>query len=105
MSKSKEQINRYFDYAESLDPSVHKRIRLCGSYSLKRDTKKALEQMKIDSQLDYFGYGFIPNFIDDPMFDNIREHPNFKKLLSEMEDKFWENHERVKANLKEKGLL
>ncbi len=39
------------------------------------------------------------------MIDNIKDLPEFKKILSDLEAKFWINHERLKASLKEKDLL
>jgi hypothetical protein len=41
----------------------------------------------------------------DPLYDNIRDLPEFQEILTEMETKFWENNERIKASLVENDLL
>ena len=61
--------------------------------------------MKKYSEQKGFPYFRIRLFKDDPIFDNIRNLPEFKILLNEIETKFWENHEQTKANLESKGLL
>jgi hypothetical protein len=41
----------------------------------------------------------------DPLMDTVRDLPEFKKILSELESKFWKNHEQIKESLENKGLL
>ena len=52
-----------------------------------------------------FNYSVIRNLKYDPLYDDIRNQPEFQPILTEMETKFWASHERIKANLEEKGLL
>jgi len=34
--------------------------------------------------------------------DNIKNLPEFKKIWKVIEDKFWDNHKRIKVSLEEK---
>lgn len=74
-------------------------------YSLKGEKELALEQMRLFAQQENFAFWIIRFFKDDPIYDNIRELPEFKKILAEMETKFWKDHDRIKATLEEKRLL
>ena len=42
---------------------------------------------------------------DDPEFDGIKNLPEFKKLMRNIENKFWDNHKKLRLLLEEKGLL
>ena len=41
----------------------------------------------------------------DPLIDNIKDLPEFQKILNYLENKFWNNHKQIKASLEEKELL
>ncbi len=57
-----------------------------------------------DMAISYFFRMLI--FIDiDPLFDNIQDQPEFRKMLDDIETRFWEYHHEMKASLEEKGLL
>jgi len=45
---------------------------------------------------------FVP---DDPLIDNIKNLPEFKKTFIKIETHFWENHEQIKKSLIKEGLL
>lgn len=102
--KSGEYINLYFEFAESQDGNA-RHFHLCGAYSLKRDKKNAIEQMEKYSRLKDYNYFQIRLFKDDPIFDYIRNMPQYDQLLSEIETKFWKKYEQTRSNLEEKRLL
>ena len=93
------QANRVFinSYVNSLEM-----IRF---YSLENNKQKALEQLNIFNQQKYHFIYSIRMLKDDPVFENISNFPEFKKTVSELETKFWANHNKIKANLKDKRLL
>jgi molybdopterin converting factor small subunit len=41
----------------------------------------------------------------DPLLDNLRNEPEFQKIVSELEAKYQAEHERVKKWLEEQGML
>jgi len=43
--------------------------------------------------------------MDDPLFENVDDLPEFQKILREIEVKFWKYHKKIKDSLKKKGLL
>lgn len=104
VKKSEEYFNKNMDVIETLKTFQKYRL-MAAVYSYRGDTTNAIEQMKILSQHDNYPYWVIRTLKHDPMYDNIRELAEFQKILSEMEIKFWKNHDRIKASLKDKGLL
>ena len=43
--------------------------------------------------------------MDDPLFDPMKDIPEFQKILREINVKFWNRHKEIKDSLKQKGLL
>lgn len=102
--ESEKYFNDFLDYAEN-DQSIYKHLSLAVYYSHEGDTKKAIDQMELFSQQEKYPYLYVL-FIDmDPLFDNIKDLPEFKKILNDIEINFWDGHNQIKASLEEKGLL
>ncbi|MEN8117892.1 MAG: helix-turn-helix domain-containing protein [Bacteroidota bacterium] len=101
--KAEEHINKYYEFAQTL-VIKRKSYRLLGYYSFKGDTAKAIEQMNIISQYSYLYY-HICLFEDAPLYDNVRNLPEFQKMVQELKTNFNQTHERIKASLEEKELL
>ena len=102
--ESEKYFNDFLDYAEN-DKSIYKHLSLAVYYSYKGDTKKAIKQIKLFSQQDNYYYWIIIFLEMDPLIDNIKDLPEFKKILSDIEIKFWNSHKQIKASLEEKELL
>ena len=47
---------------------------------------------------------FICDLKNDPMFDNVRQEPEFQKITRQLEKKYLEQHERIKKLLIQHGL-
>ena len=103
--EAEKYFNVFFDYDKNQRNPVRKFHGWAEYYAFKGDTKNSLKQMKLFSQLDNYPYSYISSWKTDPMLENIRNLPEYKELLIIIETKFRENHERIKANLTEKGLL
>jgi molybdopterin converting factor small subunit len=42
---------------------------------------------------------------DDPLFESIRDEPEFQQIVRDVEAKYQAEHERVKKWLEEQGML
>ena len=103
--ESKRYFREYLEFAEN-DPSIYKHLSLAAYYSYINDTEKAIKHMELFSQQEKYPYWYILFLgMDDPLFENVSELPEFQKILREIDDKFWRYHEQIKDSLKEKGLL
>ncbi|MDX8339117.1 helix-turn-helix domain-containing protein [Draconibacterium sp. IB214405] len=104
----KELSEKYFDqyrlYAEN-DPSIYSNISLAFYYSYQGDTDKAIEYLEAFSLEDNFTYWTILFTPIEPLTDNLREHPQYKKVFHEIENKFDAYHKRIEKSLQGKGLL
>lgn len=97
-------FKEYLEYAEN-DASIYKPMSLAVYYAHRGDTKKAIEHLKLFSQEDNYHYWTILFLEMDPLIDNIKDLPEFKEILKDIEDKFWSTHKRIRASLEEKKLI
>jgi len=85
--------------------SNYKYCFLTAYYSWQNDTTNAFKNMREFAASDGYAFWSVHNMKLGPLYDNIRNLPEFKEILAEMETNFWKNHDRIKASLEEKGLL
>ncbi|WP_258105700.1 helix-turn-helix domain-containing protein [Marinoscillum sp. MHG1-6] len=74
-------------------------------YAAMGETEKALKCLETYASQDYLHYVTIRFMKDSPIFDELREHSEFQRLLKQIETKFWETHDEIEKSLLEKGLL
>lgn len=94
----------YLDFAEK-DQSIYKNLSFSMYYAWKGDTEKALDYMELFSQEDNYQYWIVLFLEIDPLVDNLKELPRFKKLMHNMEVQFWEYHYQTKEYLEQEGLI
>ena len=93
----------YSKYCEE-DQSPYKSINLVWKYSYEGKVEEAIEQFRIFSEVENYPYWFIL-IEDDPMIKLLKKHPDFKVIIQNIKDRFWENHNRLSATLKNKRLI
>jgi TolB-like protein/AraC-like DNA-binding protein/Tfp pilus assembly protein PilF len=103
----KEEAKKYFnifkEYAFN-DKSIYKNLYWMAYYAWMGDQQQAMDHMKLFSKEENVQY-WILFLASDPVFDRMRNLPEFKRTMSAIEKKFWGNHEKIRATLEEKGLL
>ena len=104
VEESEKYFENFKEYAEN-DKSIYKHLSLAVYYSYKGDTEKAIEEMELFSEQDNYFYWIIIFTEMDPLIDNIKDLPEFKKIFNDIESKFWNYHKRIKSSLEEKELL
>ena len=98
-----ENLMRGFrEFAEN-SQTMYKHLHLTMYYAATNDTAKALEHMKLFSQEHNFHYAVLW-IDDDPLMDLIKNHPDFKTALKEIERKFWETHKEIELGLRTEAL-
>ena len=79
---------------------------LAGVYAYRGDKIKAYENLRIFNQRTGRYFLWIVRYIKlDPLFNGIRNEPEFQKITKEMDAKYKAEHERVGKWLKEQKLL
>jgi hypothetical protein len=82
---------------------MYRHLHMTMYYAALNDKQKALEHMKLFSQEDNFHYAVLW-IADDPVMDPIKDHPDFKNALKEIERKFWKAHEEIEKELHKEPL-
>jgi len=104
IEESEKYFNDFKDYTEN-DISINRHLNLAMLYSYRGDTKRAIEQLELFSKQNNYDYWVTVFLKMDPLIDNIKDLPEFQKILNYLENKFWNNHKQIKASLEEKELL
>jgi TolB-like protein/AraC-like DNA-binding protein len=97
-------IEDYWQYLET-DQTVYKNLALTFYYCHTNESEKALEHLRLFAREDNIQYWFILFMGEMPGKTKTEELPEFKKLMAEIERKFWANHEKLKTRLVEEGVL
>ena len=75
-------------------------------YALRNDPENAIAHIrKFLLSINNYQYFRIRAIKDKRIFENFLDMPEYNELIKEIEDKFWQDHERIKKTLEEKGLL
>ena len=78
---------------------------LAGVYAFRGDKAKAYENLRIFNQRKTEYLWMVSLIEDDPLFESIRNEPEFQQIIRDVEAKFQAEHERVKKWLEEQGML
>lgn len=106
MGKKKEAeayIKRYLEFAEA-DKTLYKNLHLAFYYAWKNDLEKTLEHLELFSKEDNYQL-WVVLIETDPVVDKFKDNQRFRKVVNTINTKFWENHKKIKKELKEEGLI
>lgn len=78
---------------------------LAGIYAFRGDKEKAYENLRIFNQRKTMPFWMFDLIKKDPLFNNIRNEPEFKHIKIDIETKYRSEHERAKKWLEEQKLL
>ncbi|MCY1722898.1 helix-turn-helix domain-containing protein [Prolixibacteraceae bacterium Z1-6] len=101
---SEKYLEKFKSDAENMQ-SIYKHYNLAVYYSYKGDAEKAIEHLELFSEEENFHYWTILFTPIDPLVENMKAHPNYKRIFSKLLNKFNRYHKRVEVSLNEKGLL
>ena len=89
----KEESEKYFtsykEYAEN-NQSIYRHMNLAAYYSYLGETDKAIEHLELFSEEDNYFYWILVFPDIDPMIDNIRGLPEYKRIMKKIDKKFWD---------------
>ncbi|WP_346854492.1 helix-turn-helix domain-containing protein [uncultured Draconibacterium sp.] len=101
---SEKYLEKFKSDADNMQ-SIYKHYNLAVYYSFKGETEKAIDHLKLFSEEDNFHFWTILFTPIEPLVENVKKHPDYKKVFSLLEKKFRQNHKRIEASLNAKGLL
>lgn len=98
-------FQEYLEFAENAQ-SIYRDLSLTVYYAYSGNTAKALKHMTLFSEQEHYPYWYILFLgMDDPLFEDLADLPEFQEILKEIDAKFWRYHEQIRASLEEKALL
>jgi TolB-like protein/Flp pilus assembly protein TadD len=77
---------------------------LAGIYAFRGETDKTYENLRIFNQKQRMPSWIVTIIKNDPLFDSIRDEPEFQQIVRDVEAKYQAEHERVRKWLEENDL-
>ena len=96
-------LHEYKTYAEN-DQSIYKDLMLASYYIYKDDIQTGLKHLKLFTKQNNYSYWTLL-IKDEPIYQKVKDHPEYKKIYQIIESKFWKKQEQIKGLLKKKGLI
>jgi len=78
---------------------------LAGVYAFRGEKDKAFENLRVFNQKQRMGFWWVTHFKHDPLFDSIRDEPEFQQIVKDVEAKYQAEHERVRQWLEKNDML
>lgn len=94
----------YTEYCEK-DESIYQPASMAVKYAYEGKTKQAIEELEAFAAKNHFQYWIVLFMGLDPNLEKLEGHPQYQDVMKKIENRFWENHNRLEETLQEKGLL
>jgi len=105
-------FNQFIRYGEEINrlgrPGVYWKAPhydLAGVYAFLGQREKAYQYLREWNTRESFPLWWVSLFQYDPMFDSIRDEPEFQQILQDVEAKYMAKHEQVRQWLEENDML
>jgi len=103
-----EQINyclRMINLGRLMAQMLYPYYDLAGIYAFKGKKDKAYENLRIFNKKPIMSSWMVNLIKTDPLFNSIRNEPEFQQIVRDIEAKYQAEHERVRKWLEEQGML
>lgn len=94
----------YTEYCEN-DKSIYQPASMAVKYAYEGKTNEAIEKLEAFAAKNHFQYWIVLFMGLDPNLEKLEGHPQYQNAMKKIENRFWENHNRLEETLQEKGLL
>jgi len=78
---------------------------LAGVYAIQGEKEKAYIWLNRFNKMDKIPFWFVQLIKIDPLFNSIRDEPEFQEIVADMQAKYMDEHEQAKKWLEENNLL
>ncbi|OFY62491.1 MAG: hypothetical protein A2V64_01965 [Bacteroidetes bacterium RBG_13_43_22] len=78
---------------------------LAGIYAFMGEKDKAYKNLEELKKIKVFPLWWLTLIKNDPLFDSIKDEPQFREIVNSLESKYLAEHERVRKWLEEQGEL
>jgi TolB-like protein/AraC-like DNA-binding protein/Tfp pilus assembly protein PilF len=104
LNKSIDDYKRFINSSAEHEKRIYV-YRLAAAYACKGDKEKAYENLKILGNEQCFVLRDLTLIKNDPLFIGIRNEPEFRQIVRDMEAKYQAEHERVRRWIEEHKML
>jgi hypothetical protein len=104
----KEQVSycsRIIELGRHHELTKHNYYDLAAVYAFQGDKDKAYENLRIFNKKKMMGLPMVTWIKTDPLFNNIRNEPEFQQIVKDVEAKYQAEHDRVRQWLEENDML
>ena len=78
---------------------------LAAVYAFRGQKEKAYENLRIFNKRQMTTFWWVSHIKTDPLFNGMRNEPEFQQIVKDVEAKYQAEHERVRKWLEEQGIL
>jgi len=110
--KAKKYFNEQIKYCESsiefgrqYEKMLYTYYDLAGVNSFRGERGKAYKNLRRFNQKPMMSFWMVSLIKSDPLFNNIRNEPEFQQIVKDVEAKYQAEHERVKKWFEKQGIL
>jgi TolB-like protein len=100
-----EYSNKEIELGRPEGQSLNVYYDLASIYAFREENDNAFENLRIFNQVKIINFGRMNLIKNDPLFDNIRDEPEFQQIVRDVEAKYQAEHERVRKWLEENDML
>ena len=97
--------NRMIELKRSYGQKLYAYYDLAGVYAFRGEKDKAYKNLRIFNQIQRIPLWMAMLIKTDPLFNSIRNEPEFQQIAKDIEAKYQAEHERVRKWLEEQGKL
>jgi TolB-like protein/AraC-like DNA-binding protein/Tfp pilus assembly protein PilF len=97
-------LQNFKAYAEA-DETIYHDLSLAAYYAAQGDLDKGMEHLKAFSTQSNYKYWYVLVLEDDPIMNRLAQHPDYQLTVDIITQKFWKEHEQLRARLEEEGLI
>jgi hypothetical protein len=97
ISEESIKMGRYYSIDANYD--------LAAVYAFMGDKEKAYENLRIVAKISVCPLWLSATIKDEPLFNSIRNEPDFQQIVNDLEAKYQTEHERVRKWLEYQGML
>ena len=84
---------------------LYEYYNLAAVYAFRGNRESAYKNLRIFNQREIFSLWMVTLINDDPMFESIRDEPEFQQIVRDVEAKYQAEHDRVRQWLEENDML
>jgi TolB-like protein/AraC-like DNA-binding protein/tetratricopeptide (TPR) repeat protein len=102
--EAKAYYESFYDFAEN-DISLYKDLSYSSYFAALGDVEKGIAHLKAFSETDNYQYWFVLFSRRDPILQQMSSHPEYQATLKKIDDRFWENHQRIRGSLEDEKII